>query len=265
MAIKICLDAGHYGKYNRSPVLPSYWESEVMWELHLELKKELEKYGFEVVTTREKQTKNMEVYERGKAAKGCDLFLSLHSNAADAESVDRVTVYRAFDNRNNAEDLASKLAAAIAEVMEVSKGTVATRESKEYPGSEYYGVMRGARKVGVPLYYILEQGFHTNLYCAKWLSDEKNRKRLAKVEAQVIAGYYGLELPEPIPGDVNGDGKLNEKDYLLVKAAVLGNIVLGDEEFAAADVNHDGKVNALDYTMIRSAVLGKLTLAEKKL
>ncbi len=50
--MKICLDAGHYGKYNQSPANKAYYESEAMWELHLLQKKHLESYGFEVVTTR---------------------------------------------------------------------------------------------------------------------------------------------------------------------------------------------------------------------
>lgn len=29
MAIKVCLDAGHYGKYNRSPAVSSYYESDI--------------------------------------------------------------------------------------------------------------------------------------------------------------------------------------------------------------------------------------------
>ena len=35
MAKKICLDAGHYAKYNRSPVVPEYYESVMNWKLHL--------------------------------------------------------------------------------------------------------------------------------------------------------------------------------------------------------------------------------------
>ena len=62
MAYKICLDAGHYGQYNQSPVVPEYYESEMTWKLHLLLKAELEKYGFEVKTTRADQTKDMDVY-----------------------------------------------------------------------------------------------------------------------------------------------------------------------------------------------------------
>ena len=42
MAVKVCLDAGHYGKYNRSPAVSSYYESDMTWKLHNYLKKELE-------------------------------------------------------------------------------------------------------------------------------------------------------------------------------------------------------------------------------
>ena len=49
--VKICLDAGHFGKYNRSPVLSSYYESDMNWKLHLLLKAALERYGIEVITT----------------------------------------------------------------------------------------------------------------------------------------------------------------------------------------------------------------------
>lgn len=49
--IKICLDAGHYGKYNRSPVNGTYFESDMSWKLHLKLKSALEARGMEVITT----------------------------------------------------------------------------------------------------------------------------------------------------------------------------------------------------------------------
>ena len=41
--IKICLDAGHVGsKYNQSPVVKTYYESAMVWKLHLKL---IESYG----------------------------------------------------------------------------------------------------------------------------------------------------------------------------------------------------------------------------
>ena len=53
MSKKICLDAGHVGsKYNQSPVVKTYYESAMVWALHLKLKAQLEARGFQVVTTR---------------------------------------------------------------------------------------------------------------------------------------------------------------------------------------------------------------------
>ena len=87
--IKICLDAGHTGsKYNQSPVVKGYYESAMVWALHRKLKDKLEARGFEVITTRPGIDTAMDVYDRGIMAKGCDLFLSLHSNACGTESVD---------------------------------------------------------------------------------------------------------------------------------------------------------------------------------
>ena len=80
--VKVCLDAGHVGsKYNQSPVVKTYYESAMVWSLHLKLKAALEARGFEVVTTRKTIDTKMDVYDRGTASKGCDVFLSLHSNA----------------------------------------------------------------------------------------------------------------------------------------------------------------------------------------
>lgn len=46
LKMKICLDAGHYGKYNQSPVFKSYYESEMTWRLHRMLQAELELRGY---------------------------------------------------------------------------------------------------------------------------------------------------------------------------------------------------------------------------
>ena len=71
----LCLDAGHAGEYNQSPVVAAYYESNMNWKLHLLLKAELEGYGIQVKTTRASQGRDLALDKRGKAAKGCDLFL----------------------------------------------------------------------------------------------------------------------------------------------------------------------------------------------
>lgn len=202
MAIRICLDAGHYGNYNRSPVVPSYYESNMNWKLHLKLKAELEAYGFEVITTRENKNIDLSLSKRGKAAKGCDLFMSLHSNAAPFkqanEKVDRVDIYATLNRK--AHNLAAKLAVRIAEVMEVKDGGfVKTKESSS--GGEWYGVLRGCNSVGVPG-MLVEHSFHSNTRSTLWLLEDANLDKLAAAEAAVLAEHYGLtksDAPAPEP------------------------------------------------------------------
>lgn len=254
--IKILLDAGHYGKYNRSPVVKEYYESVVMWDLHLLLKEELEKYDFEVHTTRKDLYEDYSPFERGLKAKGFDVFLSLHSNGQkNGNTADRVEVYHLYDGGDDSFALAKGLAISVASIMGVSSGKVKTKESKDYPGTEFYGVLRGAKKAKCPLPFIIEHSFHTFEESARWLLDKENLRKLAKAEAVTIANFFGIETVEFVEGDVNGDGKLNTADYALAKKHVMGTRKLNEEEFERADINKDGKVNTADYVSIKKKVI----------
>lgn len=193
MSKKICLDAGHVGsKYNQSPVVKTYYESAMVWALHLKLKAQLEARGFQVVTTRTSIDTDLGVYERGTASKGCDVFISLHSNACGTESVDYPVVYRAYDNKNDVDTLALKLAKKVGELMGTAQaGRTATRKNSS--GGEYYGVLRGARAVGTPYYMLIEHSFHTNTKATKWLSVDANLDKLAVAEADILAEFFGME------------------------------------------------------------------------
>ena len=188
--MKICLDAGHYGQYNQSPCNKNYYESDMTWDLHLKLKKYLEGYGVKVITTRNDQAKDLALASRGKKAKGCDLFISLHSNAVGShidESVDYPIVYVPVSGQ--ADELGEKLAESIASVM----GTKQKGQSKSKKGNngDWYGVMRGSASVGVPG-ILIEHSFHTNTRATNWLLIDANLEKLAKAEADVIAMHYGL-------------------------------------------------------------------------
>lgn len=191
--MKICIDAGHSGKYNRSPVVKDYYESDMNWKLHLLLKQYLEEYGVEVVQTRSKQSEVLGTIARGNRAKGCDLFLSIHSNAAGTESVDYPVAIVPLDGKSDT--IGQKLAECIASVMGTKqKGKIYKRETK---GREWYGVIRGAVAVGVPG-LILEHSFHTNTAATKWLLNDSNLDKMAKAEADVIAAHYGLKKASTI-------------------------------------------------------------------
>lgn len=186
--MKVCLDAGHYAKYNRSPGIPEYWESERMWKLTELLAAALKKKGVTVVKTRTNQAIDLALVNRGKAAKGCDLFLSIHSNAVGNgmnESVDYPVAYVMLDGSST--DIGLKLAQIVQEqIGTTQKARTATRASSS--GSEYYGVLRGAKIVGVPG-VILEHSFHTNTKATNWLLSDDNLKKLAEAEAICIADW----------------------------------------------------------------------------
>lgn len=190
--MKICIDAGHYGKYNRSKVVPSYYESEMNWMLQNLLASALEAYGVTIVKTRADQTKDLGLSARGKKAKGCDLFLSLHSNACDTESVDYPLVVTMQDGKGD--KLGLSIAKKIQELMGTTQAGKITKKKGTF-GGEWYGVLAGAASVGV-MGLIIEHSFHTNTKAAKWLSEDSNLKKMAEEEAKLIAEHFGLSKKE---------------------------------------------------------------------
>lgn len=59
------------------------------------------------------------------------------------------------------------------------------------------------------------------------------------------------------PGDLNGNGRHEVVDYLMLKRAVLGTYTLSsDIEKTAADVNLDEKTDSVDYLMLKRSALG---------
>ena len=189
--IKICLDAGHAGKENRSPVEPKFCEADFSWELHLKLKKQLESYGIQVVTTRASQEETLGTKNRGKLAKGCNLLLSIHANAAERESADYPLAIVPVNG--SGDQLGKKLAVSIRDVMDTDE-PADMWSKKTDSGSDWYGVISGAAQVGVPG-IILEHSFYTNKRMAQWMLSDKNLDRLARAEAETIAAHYGVKKP----------------------------------------------------------------------
>lgn len=189
--MKICLDAGHYGKYNKSPADGRYYESDMVWKLHLMLKRYLEEYGIQVTTTRTSQEPDRPLYDRGAASKGCDLFISLHSNATGTgvnNAVDYPVSYCSINH--TADDIGLALAKAVQVTMQTKQA--ARIEHRAGSNGDYYGVLRGASAVGTPA-LILENSFHTNSTMTAWLLNYANLERLAKAESDVIAAHYGIQ------------------------------------------------------------------------
>ena len=204
MGVRIMLDPGHAGSFfNASPVVPGYYESAQMWKLSQKLKTALERWDFDVGLTRQTIDEDPELTERGRRARGYDGFVSLHSNAAASETPDAPwLIHYHPDGKTELDEasaaLAHVLGDVVSRVMGVSdpfyytKGVDFDRDGNGYIDDEYYGVLFGAKSVGVPG-VIIEHSFHTNRKAAEWLLDETNLDKLAEAEAEALARYYGME------------------------------------------------------------------------
>ncbi|MBR3474405.1 MAG: hypothetical protein IKH34_05005 [Oscillospiraceae bacterium] len=84
-----------------------------------------------------------------------------------------------------------------------------------------------------------------------------------EVSGGTLGGYMELDMTvnvvasttsDHVPGDINGDGKVNNKDVTRLQRYLKGAAV--DVNEAALDVNGDGKVNNKDLTRLQRYVKG---------
>lgn len=210
--MKICLDAGHSGKTNpylyQGSTIGS--EAEMAWRLYQKLRAKLELAGFTVIGTRDRLEEDPNLLIRGRKAEGCDLFLSLHSNAG-SPTADYPLACCPVDG--TADALGLHLAQAVAEVMGTDQyariwkrdyltgtGTMLHhREDAAFgvrtAANDYYGVLRGAAMVNVPG-VLLECSFHTHPQRVLWLTKEENLDALAQALCRVLTDWFGVTVPD---------------------------------------------------------------------
>ena len=69
---------------------------------------------------------------------------------------------------------------------------------------------------------------------------------------------YGGNVPtdaQKSACDINGNGKIDARDYLLLKRAYFGTYTLTCAP-EAADINGNGKIDARDYLLLKRAYFG---------
>lgn len=229
---KICIDPGHFGKYNRCPAIPEYYESEMVWELSQLEKKYLEELGHTVILTRTNPAKDMDLVARGRKSKGCDLFISNHSNAVGSgmnENVNYAAIYHLVDDKTTtADDKSVEFAKAIGPVVAATMGVTYKILSKKSENDRngdgtkndnYYGVLHGARLVNTPG-VIIEHSFHTNTKTAEWLLNRDNLDKLAKAEAEAIDKFFGGSKVDPIPEPTPVPNPEPVPEYFKVKVEI---------------------------------------------
>lgn len=195
--MKICLDPGHYGSDYNPGVAAGYVESNFTWDYYWLMKSRLEKYGVEVISTRENKDDNPGLQQRGKMSAGCDLFISIHSNATDDPK--RNAMFCHWSMTSGGEAVAKAIGNGLYKFfqnewndVEVQKPECYYVESTKHPGQDYYGVLLGAARVGTPA-VIVEHSFHTNAHYCEWAMKPGNIEKMADEEVKLIAKCLGLE------------------------------------------------------------------------
>ena len=153
---------------------------------------------------------------RGTYAKGCDYFISLHTNATSTNSwytptFWEVQTYVNLHANANSFDKALAYEVGLAASKTIAPGgkTIDSRAPFTYSkvmnrlvsgsgaaykaGDSYYAVNRAADKVGVPG-FLIEHSFHTNPALRKWMLVDSNLAKLAKAECDVILKHYGFPI-----------------------------------------------------------------------
>lgn len=189
---RVLLDPGHGAgaKHNRGYVGPRWKnEGDGNYYFSLMVKKELEAYGIQVGTTRSNINEDPDLYPRGYAGEGYDLFISLHTNAANG-SAQGVEIYEDVDR--GATTLINNLTNTISTTLGnpnrgLKRAYYGENKNEVDPKANYYAVLRANKaKAGM----LIEHCFHdTPADVAKY---EAKAEVLAKNMARDIAQYFGL-------------------------------------------------------------------------
>jgi len=96
--------------------------------------------------------------------------------------------------------------------------------------------------------YVPEASLNTYKNDSYW----KRFKQILKDESGDVSDF--------IPGDANGDNKVNGTDIVVIANMVLGR----KDKNVAADANQDGKVNGTDIVVVANIVLGRASAPVRK-
>ena len=190
----IAIDQGHGATTNPYPD-GIHCEGFQMYQLGYLLYQELKAMNkYSLRCTRNKSADDPTLIQRGSYAKGADLFISLHSNAAADTTVDRVVVIPTFTNPHaEFRNFCRELGDLVKNVLNCKGQTQIFERTytdvNDGLTKDYYGVIRNAVAAGCSNVLILEHSFHTNPEKAALLSQTDVLKILAKKEAEKIDSW----------------------------------------------------------------------------
>ncbi len=287
-ALTIVLDAGHGAKDSGAvDKKHNISEKDINLKTTKYLKEYLEEYkDVNVILTRSDDT-FLEIFDRSMIArnKHADLLISLHYNNLSEGTASGAEVFVTNNTslpkyKEETSKLGNKILNNLNKLGIPNRG-VKTRlipkdETDVYSDgtrADYYGIIRYAMRgckidsgvikpagavpanvqngEGVPA-IIIEHCFLNNDYDYQFYATDEAIKRTAKADADAIVDHYNLKskMDDIVLGDINNDGKINQRDARLVLLASTEQIELTKEQKVAAEVNKDGKIDQRDARKI---------------
>ena len=229
--MRVVLDPGHVAGYNKGAI-SGYAEGTAMYHYAHQLAAKLRTAGLDVAVTRAKVTDNPTLTARGKAAKGADLFVSLHSNGVDNPTAYGVSTFYSIKRPGDAAH-ADRWCKQLAGLI---RGGTKVRGASTRKGSgdwDYYTVIKSAVDAGCPHVYLIEHGFHSNPAECTWLMDPTNLDAMSALECDIICEILGVkasggEHPTMGAKQVNTPGDtLNVRNTANASGAILGTLAHG--------------------------------------
>ena len=69
-----------------------------------------------------------------------------------------------------------------------------------------------------------------------------------------------LANSDNIKGDVNGNGKIDMTDYILVKRVYFNTYIFDEQQLLLADINDNGKIDMTDYILLKRIYFGTYSI-----
>lgn len=107
-------------------------------------------------------------------------------------------------------------------------------------------------------YYGAEPGTYT-----VWVNTYPDHYGWMAATATFTIRYTGTK-PVGKMGDLNGDGKVNNIDYMMLKRYCLNTFELDERQIAVSDIDGNGTVNSVDYIRLKRYCLGTYEIGQNR-
>lgn len=184
MSKRIIIDPGHGGT---DPGASGFGIKEKEWNLRISLYqyKRLKELGANVAITRTTDV-TLDPVPRTNLIKGkYDFCISNHWNAFNGQARGIETIH----SRHGGGQFATDLAYALVKATKLPLRRVFTKNSDDYPGSDYYFMHRLTKGV---ITVIIEYGFIDNKTDNEWFKNDTNFYKAAEAVIEVICKHIGI-------------------------------------------------------------------------